>query len=118
MHDAILDVVEQTQRECGSLVYLMKADRDLKIGFSANVCKRLYQLLTGSPIPIRLLAVAPGGRTLEKKLHAEFAPWRRQGEWFRDRRQEIVTRFATLPGAMVFISGYITQSNPLLGVTE
>jgi hypothetical protein len=117
MQTAFATLLKQEQANGQPLVYLAKADRNLKIGFSNNVTSRLKQLSTGSAAPIQLIAVVPGGRQLEQELHAEFSGLRTHGEWFRDTGNVIVKRFASLPRAMVFLPEYLSQS-PLLGVTE
>ena len=114
---AILSVVKQTQNG-RSFVYLMKAGRRIKIGFSTQVDKRLQQLSTASSRPIRLIAVVPGGQQLEKELHSRFRHLWTHVEWFEDKRHEIVRYVATLPGTMIFQLGYVSQEAPLLGVTE
>lgn len=54
----------------------------VKIGFSANVRKRVRSLQTGSAEPLKLLAVAEGGEQTERFLHEQFARHRLEGEWF------------------------------------
>lgn len=54
----------------------------VKIGFSANVRKRIRSLQTGSAEPLKLLAVAEGGEQTERFLHEQFARHRLEGEWF------------------------------------
>lgn len=109
---AVLDLVEQIQAERQSLVYLVRSGHFSKIGFSRNVPQRVRQLATASSMPVRLVAVVPGGRQLEQTLHTEFASLRQHLEWFRDKKQQIVSRFAQLPGAMVFEQGYLSPEAP------
>ncbi len=113
MRDAVCYVVKQTQTDKQSFVYLMKVDPDLfKIGFSTDVNKRLRQLTANSSLPVQLIAVAPGGRSLEQDLHRRFESLRLGNEWFLDRSRTIVPGFAELQGAMVFLPGYMKQVAP------
>lgn len=66
----------------GSSVYFAEADGRVKIGWSSKVATRIAQLQTGNASPIRLLAIEPGGRALERQLHERFADARVGGEWF------------------------------------
>lgn len=55
----------------------------VKIGVAADVKSRLATLQTGSPVPLRVLAVLPGGgQAAEAELHERFAHLRSHGEWF------------------------------------
>jgi predicted transcriptional regulator len=59
-----------------------RADSAIKIGWSADVRRRLDDLATASPEPLTIIAALPGGRDLEARMHARFAAHRGQGEWF------------------------------------
>lgn len=55
----------------------------IKIGYAADVPARIDRLQTGSPTPLRVLAVIPGaGRSVETALHHRFRAVRSHGEWF------------------------------------
>ncbi|WP_327259821.1 MULTISPECIES: GIY-YIG nuclease family protein [unclassified Streptomyces] len=54
----------------------------VKIGWTDNPERRLRHLQTGSPVPLRLLAIFEGGNIVEAELHRRFADKRRHGEWF------------------------------------
>lgn len=57
----------------------------VKIGYSNNVEKRLGQLKTGCPFPIRILCIIPSESpvTLESTLHGKYKKYRLHGEWFK-----------------------------------
>lgn len=55
----------------------------IKIGHAANVAARVDRLQTGSPAPLRILAIIFGaGAATETALHQRFAHLRSHGEWF------------------------------------
>lgn len=58
-------------------------NRFVKIGYAADVKKRLEGLQTGTPEPLKLLAAIPGDHALERALHQRFAYLRHYREWFR-----------------------------------
>lgn len=66
-------------------VYFIQAGDDgpVKIGYSLNVAKRVVSLQSGNPIPLKVLAVTPGGPDIEGLFHALFSHDRLNGEWFR-----------------------------------
>lgn len=57
----------------------------VKIGYSNNAQKRLGQLKTGCPFPIRILHTIPSKSpvTLESTLHGKYRKYRLHGEWFK-----------------------------------
>jgi hypothetical protein len=71
----------------------------IKIGFTAkfDVEERRRVLQTGSPVGLRLLAVIPGDKTLERSLHTEFAFARAHGEWFHPHPEIIQFIIGTTP---------------------
>jgi Meiotically up-regulated gene 113 len=76
-------------------VYFVAADGAIKIGYSANVSKRMAQLQTGAACKLQLLAIFPGAdRGVEKRLHEALSDHRLEGEWFRD--VPTVRRFAEM----------------------
>ena len=56
----------------------------VKIGHSRNVAKRLEQLQTGNPAPLRLVAACPleDAAERERDLHWFLSDDRLEGEWF------------------------------------
>jgi len=65
-------------------VYFVASEngKRVKIGRSINPASRLKSLQSGSPSALRLVAVWPGGNSLERQLHERFATSRLHGEWF------------------------------------
>ena len=67
-------------------VYLFKMEGTnfYKIGIAQNVESRRNSIQTGSPLPVVVVceALADDARKEERKLHAAFRPFLKQGEWF------------------------------------
>lgn len=66
-------------------VYFVQRGTDgpVKIGISKRLGPRLAQLQVGFPEKLEVLAVAPGTRSDEARLHDQFHALRLSGEWFR-----------------------------------
>lgn len=73
-------------------VYLISSESHLKIGFTTDITKRMASLKTGSATKLRLEAVVKADRAYEKHLHAKFAKYRAEGEWF-EKCDEILAEF-------------------------
>lgn len=54
----------------------------VKIGVANDAVKRLRQLQTNQPIPLKIIRLLEGDRAEEAKLHTRFAAQRLNGEWF------------------------------------
>ena len=55
----------------------------VKVGWTHNVDRRLAQLRHQRQRPIELLGTLRGGYNLERSLHQQFAPYRREArEWY------------------------------------
>ena len=68
-------------------VYFIHAPESgvVKIGSAADPEKRLRELQTGCPTPLRLIGrSACPSDTAEKELHQKFTADRVRGEWFRE----------------------------------
>ena len=70
----------------------------IKIGRTINVEVRLKDIQACSPIPVRVLALRPGGQR-ERIYHAHFAAHRLHGEWFAPHPDilEEIDRLNSLP---------------------
>jgi hypothetical protein len=64
-------------------VYFVEANGFIKIGFTADMERRMCALASSSPHPTTLLHRMPGTRDHEIDLHRQFAHLRVRGEWFR-----------------------------------
>ena len=83
------------------MIYVVYAEsyQVVKIGYAADVDKRIRELQCGCPEPLQKLVVFPGEREEEKALHDRFSEYRVQGEWFR--YEGPVVRFVWDMGSLV-----------------
>jgi Meiotically up-regulated gene 113/Arm DNA-binding domain len=75
-----------------SVVYFIVIGSAVKIGTTTRFENRLKALRGASAERMTVLAVLPGGRELEQRLHRAFAAARISNEFFRT---DVVTRFLT-----------------------
>ncbi len=54
----------------------------VKIGVAADIVKRVRQLQTNQPVPLRIIRVVEGDPVVERELHRRFHSLRVSGEWF------------------------------------
>lgn len=74
-----------------------------KIGVTDDTSRRLREIQSMSPVPLRVLWKTPGGRQLEKALHGYFRAFRQHGEWFRlDNPVQSVQEALLVPNLMTF----------------
>lgn len=73
----------------GTVYFIQGADGGpIKIGFTNWAIEdRLKALQTGSPVRLTVLAMIPGDKATEKKLHHKFRKLRVLGEWFKDHER-------------------------------
>lgn len=65
----------------------MAVTGDVKVGRSSDVQRRMAEIQTGCPHPLRLLLHGPGLGHIEQNLHRKLRQYRtrrRKGEWFRE----------------------------------
>ncbi len=87
-------------------VYLVRAaDGPIKIGTATDPRSRLESLQTAHHEALELLAVIPGGYSLERLLHHHFAPNRIRGEWY----------VAEALGELIALADYINARRSQLG---
>ena len=66
-----------------SRTYVIRCEGFVKIGIASDVERRFRDLQSANPHRLECLAVLPGGRDVERRLHARFAAQRTHDEWFR-----------------------------------
>lgn len=55
----------------------------VKIGHTLNLASRFGAIQSCNPYPLVLVAVTPGGLSVERSIHGRFTHLRAEGEWFR-----------------------------------
>lgn len=70
-------------------VYFIQAEKDgsVKIGYTANIERRIKALQTSTPQKLELLAAIPASMAIEKSLHKKYKKYRISGEWFRSSQE-------------------------------
>ena len=63
------------------MIYFIKQGQYVKIGYTENLSRRVKELQTASPQPLKVLLTIPGSRETEKALHSFFSSKRVNGEW-------------------------------------
>lgn len=63
------------------MLYLIKSNKFLKIGYTSNLNNRIKQYKTHNP-DIKVLSIIDGTREDEKKLHELCKEWKYDSEWF------------------------------------
>ena len=106
----ILTVINQFQPDKEPYLYLLECNNKYKIGYSTNLEQRFKAFNTASPLPHKIIAVAPGGKQQETTLHNVFNKYRGYGEWF-SKEQDILNLFAMLKEVKIFLPGYVSESN-------
>lgn len=81
------------------IVYIVKAEDSgrIKIGITSNPVRRLALMQVGSPERLHLVGTAPGGRSVESRLHADLEGDRLHGEWF-EATDRVITAVGDLLG--------------------
>lgn len=78
------------------LYMIQSGDGPIKIGISAAPARRLKDLQTAHPYPLKIVClVKGGGAELEAHYHERFAAHRLHGEWF-EPHEEILAEIARL----------------------
>jgi hypothetical protein len=84
----------------------------VKIGMTDNIKYRFDSLQSASPVPLKIMAVISGDRTLETYLHKRFKAHRLHGEWFilTDEMKEIIQELRPLSKEVRHMSKNICRS--------
>lgn len=67
-----------------SQVYFVECAGRIKIGYSADVKRRMHDLATAAPQRLTLIAAIDGAAQLERAIHKHLDEYRIKGEWFAD----------------------------------
>lgn len=64
------------------MVYFIKANDRIKIGYANDPSKRIQEIQTSSPFYLEVLLIIDGSYSKERELHKKFQEFRKVGEWF------------------------------------
>jgi len=64
------------------MIYFIKANDRVKIGYAADPTNRIPSIQTSSPFKLEVLLIIEGNYEVERKLHKRFQEYRITGEWF------------------------------------
>lgn len=76
----------EKSKQMPSVVYFIQRGKEVKIGTTTNLQKRLSTLQVCSAEKLKVVATFEGGKELETSLHEKFKEDRINGEWFRYSR--------------------------------
>lgn len=108
--EAVRAIVRQFQTDHEPYIYLIEHENKYKIGFSRDINKRIKNFNTSHAIPCKIIAVAPGDKSLEKELHIKFSLHHIKGEWFL-KKPSMINAFKGLNGVLIFLPGYLKQES-------
>lgn len=96
------DRADRADPDLKQLVYFAWADTTtlVKIGYTANIDRRLRSLQNGSATPLHLLELVQGGPLTEAAYHGLLDPHRAHGEWF-EWSDKLFALIGALRGASV-----------------
>lgn len=64
------------------MIYFLKANNKVKIGYADDPSKRIPSIQTSSPYELEVLLIIEGNFDKESELHKRFQKHRTSGEWF------------------------------------
>ncbi|MBL7128081.1 MAG: GIY-YIG nuclease family protein [Ignavibacteria bacterium] len=64
------------------MIYFIKANDKIKIGYADDPSKRIPSIQTSSPFDLEVLLIIDGNYDKESELHKRFHGHRTSGEWF------------------------------------
>lgn len=64
------------------MIYFIRSEDYIKIGYSTDPWLRMASLQTGNPKPLEMIAVCPGDYEMERELSLSFKDYHYRGEWF------------------------------------
>ncbi len=64
------------------MIYFLKANDKVKIGYADDPSKRIPEIQTSNPYELEVLLIIDGNYDKESELHKRFEKHRTSGEWF------------------------------------
>ena len=94
--------VRVSPRDIVRYVYIASNGYSVKIGVSFNVKRRLSQIQTAQPRPLKIVAVYPVpaslARTVERRAHHHYRRNHMSGEWFQVNPHQAIQTLKRLSG--------------------
>ena len=99
------------------MIYFIKQEGYIKIGYTTLFKKRLTQLQTSSPVKLEVLALIKGEKTDEKKYHDTFKHINSNGEWFY-YNDEIISFIDSLDISLMWKYGLSENKTSPIGLIK
>jgi len=99
------------------MVYFIKQNEFVKIGYTNRFKSRLIQLQTSSPVKLEVLGIVKGDIEDEKKYHNLFKEYSSNGEWFH-YNQHIQKFIDNLDKELLWKFGYLNEKNSPIGLIK
>lgn len=99
------------------MIYFIKQNDYVKIGFTNRFKTRLNQLQTSSPVKLEVLAIVDGDKDDERLLHNMFKHIATNGEWF-NYCDELKNYIDSLDTSLMWKYGYINNTNTPIGLIK
>lgn len=64
------------------MIYFLKANNRIKIGYANDPSQRIPSIQTSSPFDLEVLLIIDGNYDTERELHQKFETFRKSGEWY------------------------------------
>jgi DNA-binding XRE family transcriptional regulator len=99
------------------MIYFIKQNDFIKIGYTNNLKNRLNQLQTSSPVRLEVLGLIKGDKSDEKKHHDLFKNFCSNGEWFI-LNEEIKNYIDSLDKGLMWKYGFINEATSPIGLIK
>ena len=99
------------------MVYFIKQNDYLKIGYTNNFNKRLNQLQVSSPVKLEVLGIIKGTKEDESNYHKMFSKFHSNGEWF-SYNEELINFIDNLDKELMWKYGFIQNETTPKGLIK
>jgi DNA-binding XRE family transcriptional regulator len=99
------------------MIYFIKQENYVKIGFTNRFKARLNDLQVGSPVKLEVLAIIEGDKKDEYTLHQKFNHICSNGEWFM-YCDELKSFIDSLDNHLMWKYGFINEYNSPIGLIK
>jgi len=99
------------------MVYFIKQNDYIKIGFTNNFNKRLNQLQVSSPVKLEVLGIIKGTKEDECNYHKMFSKYYSNGEWFI-YNEELISHIDKLDKELMWKYGFTQNESTPIGLIK